>query len=106
MGTSRANMLKLFRWLGLQSHVRSHGTIADIEQAIRRGHPVLISYQVLKYEEDYYAVVKGYPETMLHFSNTCQGKNFSLSKKEFIRRWKNRRLRKKYIGWMVKVAGK
>ncbi len=97
-------MTVLLASVGLQSREVRFGTLSDIMDALKRGHPVIVNYQVPKYEEDHYAVVKGVTPQSVYLSDPSRGKHFHLSRSQFLSRWRNTRLKKKYTGWMIEVC--
>jgi len=99
-GTSRTALVRLLRASSKEVAVHTHSNLADLALHL----PAIISYQEVVAEgEDHYAVVLRVTAKDVVMYDPWHGKNYRLSRKIFLRSWKNQKLRKKYTGWFVAV---
>jgi ABC-type bacteriocin/lantibiotic exporter with double-glycine peptidase domain len=99
-GTSRKALVRLLRASAKGVIVHAHCNLTDLAQNV----PAIVSYQeVGPGGEDHYAVVLGVTARHVVMHDPWHGKNYKLSRKLFLRHWKNPKLRKKYTGWFVAV---
>lgn len=106
-GTSRKNVLRLLSSFGIRYHVMSSASLKEVESHLRLGHLVVINYLDLPPDpEDHYALIVGLTARNVILNDPFWGKKYAIEKKFFLSRWKNKKLKKKYTGWMVAIRKK
>ncbi len=97
-GTSRRHLVRGLRMFGLAVAVTRAGTLARLAQHL----PAIVNYQASD-GEDHYAIVLRLTTQQVIMHDPWHGPNYRLSRRAFLQRWKNPKLRKKYTGWFVHV---
>lgn len=97
-GTTRRALIRCARGAGLR--VRAGGmTMDDLSDEIVGGHPVLVNYVEPSEEVGHFAIVTRCTSTRVTLADPWNGEAFSLSRKEFARRWYGHRTRDARRGW-------
>ncbi|PIR95972.1 MAG: hypothetical protein COT92_03550 [Candidatus Doudnabacteria bacterium CG10_big_fil_rev_8_21_14_0_10_42_18] len=86
-GTSHKDMIKLATANNFFCYVNNDSQITEITDFLARDLPVIINYIEPSDNDSHYAVVSGITHTDIILNDPWNGKNFSLSRKEFENRW-------------------
>lgn len=103
-GTKHEWMINVARQEGFYCYVNSFSSIHEIRHFISLDLPVIVDYTEPTSGDGHYAVVVGYKKDQIILNDPWNGRDFSLSEKEFIERWKDR-LTKSH-GWVMIVSKK
>lgn len=118
-GVEPQTLVKFFRTKKFHIKQKHKATIKIIEQYIDKGWPIIVCYQdhsIKPSETDYsisldhghYAIINGYDEEKFWFVDPSSKKpNKSLSKEEFVSRWRDITTKFKfYHKWMLAIGPK
>lgn len=87
--TSNRVLLRTARMHGLRASVRHGRDLMDIHNELSKGRAVIVNYIEPGHEEGHFAVVVEVTSTDVVMNDPWHGKDFSLPRGEFLRRWKS-----------------
>lgn len=103
-GTSQNDMITTAAKEGFYCYSRRNSTLFKVKHFISRNLPVIVNFIEPSEEEGHYAVIVGYKKGFLILNDPWHGKNFQISEKDFLKRWRDsKNIRKR---WMMVVAKK
>lgn len=88
-GTTHGAMRAYVRNRGFIAYTKSNRTLADIEKALLSNNPVIVHYTEPSEDDDHYAVVIGLMKDTVLLNDPWNGKNYKLSRSEFLKRWRD-----------------
>lgn len=86
-GTSQRSLIKVATKLGFYCYVNDGADWGEIIYWLNRKLPVMVNYKEPKTNEGHFAVVTGYKEGRLLLNDPWNGRNFSLGKQAWLKRW-------------------
>jgi ABC-type bacteriocin/lantibiotic exporter with double-glycine peptidase domain len=99
-GTTKKNLVKLFRKYDFIVKIRRYRDIERIKRALLKSRPVIVNFIEPSNEEGHFAVVVGFDKKNILLNDPWNGPYFKIEKKEFLERWKKRNC------WMIIVKKK
>lgn len=88
-GTTHGAMLRHLRKSGFTARSKRHTSLKDISKALTNGDPTLVHYTEPSENDDHYALVIEVSATAVVLNDPWNGKNFTVPKSEFMRRWRD-----------------
>lgn len=106
MGTKPEKLIEVATDYGFYAYENLHSTVAEIEYLLNMDAPVIVNYTEPSEERDHYAVAVGYDKNKLFLNDPWNGKNFKLTKKEFLSRWFDADANPPRYRWLVGISDK
>ena len=101
-GTNHDGIVKAATSLGAKVVEKEQASIADIEKALKAGHPVLVNYFNPLTHVGHFAIIKGIDGQSVIFADPKNGDNFRLTFEAFENNWHNHN--KTLLRWMMHLA--
>lgn len=80
---------RALRDAGVQEKTKVNASLSDVRRLMQRTRkPVVLVYREPEDEEEHYALCVGLTKRSIVLNDSWHGRNFSMPRKEFIRRWK------------------
>jgi ABC-type bacteriocin/lantibiotic exporter with double-glycine peptidase domain len=98
-GTKHGNLANYLRSRGLIVRVSRNSRFSNIERALAAGFPSIVHYTEPSEEDDHYAMIVGLTPSHIVLNDPWNGKDFSLTRSEFMKRWKG--TKGTYVRWML-----
>ena len=86
-GTKHEWMIKTGKSEGFYCHSNSNSSIHEIEHFLLIGLPVIVDYTEPSENIGHYSVITGFKGNEIIMNDPWNGRNFSISKSEFMSRW-------------------
>lgn len=103
-GTQHRKLADYLRSKGLTVCVSRNSSLRAIQKALEDKLPPIVHYLEPAEEDDHYAVVVGLTKTHIILNDPWNGKGFSFTHKEFLRRWHDKA--GIYTHWMLTARPK
>jgi ABC-type bacteriocin/lantibiotic exporter with double-glycine peptidase domain len=104
-GTSRANMVKALRNLGLKIFAKHHASTNDIQYFLQKGLPVIVNYQDSTMSEGHYGVIVGFEKGKFVINDPYEPAPVLVEPKNFEKRWYGYH-KTQFSNWLLAVSDK
>ena len=101
-GTSHQGMIEAATKEGFYCYINEASSLHEAKHFLELHIPVIVDYTEPSDDEGHYAVVTGFSDNAIILNDPWNGRNFSISEKEFLRRWYDRDLRSNR--WLIIVS--
>ncbi|MCR4334590.1 MAG: C39 family peptidase [Patescibacteria group bacterium] len=101
-GTEDKSIIDFVTKQGFFCYVNQDSTLEEIDDFIKKGHPVIVNFIEPSQDEGHYALVVGMDEEEIILNDPWNGKGFKMTKKDFKKRWHNSDNRSKR--WMMVIS--
>ncbi len=87
IGTTNKNMIRVARQRGFSVCVKNDSTFFEISRFFKKGLPIIVKFIEPSVKVPHFAVVSGLASRHIILNDPWNGKNFKLSRSEFLKHW-------------------